>query len=133
MLKHLSKFSACPWLCFGDYNEIIFDKEKKGGQVRLDGQMQEFMDVIDYSQFQQLSMEGSDITWSNMQVGEAHIQERLDNRFFATIDWITLFPSPKDSNLPASYSDHNCLILNATGLLVFQEGVRNLLDLKQCA
>lgn len=78
--------------------------------------MQAFREVIGYCHFQQLLMDGSFFTWSNMQEGDTNIQERLD-QFFATIDWLTLFPSPQVLSFPTSYSNHICLILNIIGLV----------------
>ena len=35
-----------PWLCFGDFNEIVSVEEKLGGALRLQKQMDDFREVI---------------------------------------------------------------------------------------
>ena len=37
LLKNLSRRSHLPWECIGDFNEIMFAKEKIGGGVRPEG------------------------------------------------------------------------------------------------
>ena len=37
LLENLSRRSHLPWVCMGDFNEIMFAKEKIGGEVRPEG------------------------------------------------------------------------------------------------
>lgn len=39
LLESLSHRSDLPWICIGDYNEIMCAKEKEGGGARPEGQM----------------------------------------------------------------------------------------------
>ena len=39
LLENLKHKSDLPWICIGDYNEIMHAKEKKGGGARPEGQM----------------------------------------------------------------------------------------------
>ena len=34
LLKHLKSRSSTPWLCIGDYNEILASREKEGGNPK---------------------------------------------------------------------------------------------------
>lgn len=42
LLRHLRTSNSHPWLVVGDFNEILFSFEKKGGQLREERQMVEF-------------------------------------------------------------------------------------------
>ena len=46
-LKNLSTRRERPWLCCGDFNEIIRQDDKLGGATRSHNQMQLFREVID--------------------------------------------------------------------------------------
>lgn len=37
-----------PWLCIGDFNEIVCQSEKMGASVRPYRQMEAFQDVVGY-------------------------------------------------------------------------------------
>ena len=47
LLETLAPQSLLPWLCIGDFNEILFSHEKKGGNDRADWQMMNFRRVVD--------------------------------------------------------------------------------------
>ena len=53
-----------PWMCAGDFNEIICREEKLGGEIHNHGQMQLFRDVLDECGFLDLGFVGSRFTWS---------------------------------------------------------------------
>ena len=42
LLRDLNRRYKMPWMCFGDFNEIISMEEKKGGAVRSRRQMEDF-------------------------------------------------------------------------------------------
>ncbi|KAK9984457.1 hypothetical protein SO802_033982 [Lithocarpus litseifolius] len=42
LLKHLKSRSSTPWLCIGDYNEILASEEKDGGHPKPIRQMNNF-------------------------------------------------------------------------------------------
>ena len=63
MLRQLnSKFSP-PWLCAGDFNEIVQSSKKLGGSNRSQSHMQLFRNVIDECGFLDLGFVGSPYTW----------------------------------------------------------------------
>lgn len=37
LLSRLSTHSDLPWVCMGDYNELMFISEKEGGNARPEG------------------------------------------------------------------------------------------------
>ena len=67
-----------PWLCAGDFNEILKSDEKVGGRLRPTQQMQEFRVVLDKCSFRDLGFVGNRFTWSKNFVGGITIWERHD-------------------------------------------------------
>ena len=61
-LRRLKSKFTLPWLCAGDFNEIICAHEKLGGIHRPSRQMEEFMNVLDECGFQDLGYSGNKFT-----------------------------------------------------------------------
>ena len=87
MLHMLNSKPHLPWLCMGDYNEILFTKEKHGGRVRPHEQMQAFRDVLDTYGFVDLGFTGLDFTWQGNRHGHV-VWERLDTVLLIMIGWL---------------------------------------------
>ena len=51
LLKTLASQPTLPWMCMGDFNEILFAHEKKGGNERADWQMTNFREAVDLCGF----------------------------------------------------------------------------------
>ena len=85
LLKHLHSRSTAPWLCYGDFNEILTMEEKQGGLIRPLRPMQEFREVLLQYGLVDLGFQGNIFTWSNGREGEGFVQERLD-RAYGTIE-----------------------------------------------
>ncbi|KAG7942844.1 hypothetical protein I3843_15G007300 [Carya illinoinensis] len=116
LLRLLKDQFSGPWLCCGDFNEILDISEKSGGRVRPASQMRGFREALDYCQLRSLPAVGPLYTWCNFREGPALIHERLD-RFLSNMDWLALFPNCQVSNLPTPVSDHSCLVLTTDASL----------------
>uniref|UniRef100_A0A2N9FNQ8 Reverse transcriptase domain-containing protein n=1 Tax=Fagus sylvatica TaxID=28930 RepID=A0A2N9FNQ8_FAGSY len=46
LLKHLSTLDSAPWLCIGDFNELLALHEKRGGNMRSLRQILEFQEAV---------------------------------------------------------------------------------------
>ena len=57
LLESLSNRNL-PWVCMGDYNEVMYAREKEGGGVRPEGQMRNFREAINRSRLRDLVMWG---------------------------------------------------------------------------
>ena len=57
-LRQLQRKFNLPWLCAGDFNEILRVSEKLGGSNRSQAQMQLFRDVVDECGFIDLGFSG---------------------------------------------------------------------------
>lgn len=113
LLSFLHSQYHLPWLCLGDFNEILSMHEKSGGPVRSQHQMDGFRNIVNFCGFSDLGYCGIDFTWCNMQDGEDRIQLRLD-RALATQEWIVKFSGMRVFHLVDSTSDHCALLLNSS-------------------
>ncbi|XP_075670157.1 uncharacterized protein LOC142639915 [Castanea sativa] len=108
LLESLGRYNTLPWLCVGDYNEIVKRSEKLGGALRPARQMDRFRTVIHHCRFLYLGYIGSHVTWSRNHPIEGRIHIRLDLAL-ATTGWCSLFPGTTVHHIPMSTSDHSLL------------------------
>lgn len=62
LLKDLHNWSDLPWLCAGDFNELLKSHEKLGGQLRPYWQMQQFREALDECRLLDLGFVGHKFT-----------------------------------------------------------------------
>ena len=114
-LRRLKTRNSIPWLCAGDFNEIVRSHEKLDGRLRPSGQMQEFRDVLDECGFRDLGFEGVKFTWCNGHTDGFTIWERLD-KAVATMDWLDKFPATKVVHLECGSSNHKSIFICLNGI-----------------
>ena len=90
LLQHLKQLSGSPWLCAGDFNEILEATEQFGGVTRPEGQMDGFREAVSTCGFTDLGFIGLPYTWDNRQHGSRNVKARLD-RALADADFFILF------------------------------------------
>jgi hypothetical protein len=108
ILKHLATQIPEPWLCIGDFNEVLTMSEKWGGGERANSQMREFQLTLEICDFSDLGYIGSKFTWSNCKEDHEFIKERLD-RGVANTNWRELFPEVEITVEAVTTSDHAVL------------------------
>jgi hypothetical protein len=69
LLRHLGLFSPVPWLCCGDFNEILDDLEKFEGCLRARSQMEDFQSSLADCRLMDLGFKGPKFTWCNKRDG----------------------------------------------------------------
>ena len=79
LLKKLANLSSLPWLCFGDFNEILWPHEKIKGINREATMMQVVRDTIRNCSLVDLGCKVHPLTWSSRRYGLYLIEERLDH------------------------------------------------------
>uniref|UniRef100_A0A7N2M9L9 Reverse transcriptase n=1 Tax=Quercus lobata TaxID=97700 RepID=A0A7N2M9L9_QUELO len=113
LLRHLRSRSTLPWMCIGDYNEILSSSEKNGRLPKPLPPMVEFQSALLFCGLIDLGYNGYRFTWRNGRAEEAFVEERLD-RACALVEWSELHPRAKVTHLTASYSDHDPILLDTT-------------------
>jgi len=111
LLKHLHTRFAVPWLCCGDFNEILQSSEKQGRLPKQQQPMMEFRVALLHCGLVDLGFQGNIFTWNNGHPRDAFVQEWLD-KACANSEWRSLFPHAKVIHIQSSYSDHNPIIIN---------------------
>ncbi|KAA3469681.1 reverse transcriptase [Gossypium australe] len=110
-LKRLHNQGEYPWIVCGDFNEILYNFEKKGGLPRDEKKMEEFRQVLEECQLADLGYSGNWFTWERGNLPKTNIQERLD-RGVGNEEWRSLFPDFIVHHLPHSFSDHCPILIN---------------------
>ena len=90
ILEAFGRSNTLLWLCIGDYNDILSNSEKLGGQLRPERQMDRFREVVDVCHFRDLGYTGARCTWSRHFENGDSVWARLD-RAMATEEWMRKF------------------------------------------
>ncbi|KAK8451750.1 hypothetical protein SEVIR_6G260350v4 [Setaria viridis] len=90
-LKNICGTSTLPWLCLGDFNEVLRPEEHLGVGHRALLQMQGFCDMVDVCNLIDLGYSCSFWTWEKKVVGGTYTQVRLD-RALGSAEWSAQFP-----------------------------------------
>lgn len=101
------ELNQLPWLVGGDFDEILFDSEKKGGLMRAESQMMFFADECG---LHNIPARGDPFTWCNMRQTADLILVRLD-RFVCSFGWQEKFQNVVAENLGYFWSDHRPVLL----------------------
>jgi hypothetical protein len=115
ILRTLKHQSDKPWLCAGDFNEILHSWEKEGGVPRAQCYMDRFKEALEFCELDDLGFVGDAFTWRNHSHDAAkYVHERLD-REVATQSWRNRFLGYKVINGDPRHSDHCPIIVDTHG------------------
>ena len=64
LIRNLNSKCKLPWVIIGDFNEFLHAKKKERGNVRPEGQMKVFRDIIDSCGLRDMGYIRSDFNWS---------------------------------------------------------------------
>ncbi|KAK1554997.1 hypothetical protein Q3G72_020206 [Acer saccharum] len=110
LLRRLRAVDDLPWVCGGDFNELLSVSEKRGGAAKSISDMVAFRQAIDDCELTDLGYSGPNYTWNNKREGKDNIQQRLD-RFLANQQWIDSFLQVTVKHLGFFVSDHRPILL----------------------
>ncbi|XP_030970334.1 uncharacterized protein LOC115990663 [Quercus lobata] len=114
LIRNLHRKYTLPWLCAGDFNEILLSHEKLGGGLISESAMREFREVVDDCGFMDLGYVGKKYTWRGKR-GDTMVLERLD-RALATHSWLALNPATRVQCIRSNASNHYPIIINPEGV-----------------
>ncbi|XP_023873052.1 uncharacterized protein LOC111985633 [Quercus suber] len=114
LLRHLRADPSLPWLCAGDFNEIMWSHEKCGMGPRRESQMKDFRDVLDELGLKDLGFVGKKFTWKGRRHG-GYVLERLD-RAVANNLWLSKNPGSKVQHLQSYSLDHLAILVKPEGI-----------------
>lgn len=78
LMRNLHNQMSMPWICAGDFNEILDSHEKQGGQDRAQICVERFRDALEFYE-KDLGFEGDGFKWWNHNHSdERYIRERPD-------------------------------------------------------
>lgn len=100
-------------MCMGDFNEVMWNTEKRGGNICNRISMRLFRDTLVRCNLRDVGFTGPPFTWSNGRKGGDNVMERLD-RVVANSVWLDLFLVRQVHHLPRYKSDHAPIILECS-------------------
>ncbi|XP_061340239.1 uncharacterized protein LOC133286803 [Gastrolobium bilobum] len=110
-LRALSNSISGPWVLGGDFNEISYSHEKKGGTIADPVKCARFASVLEDCKVADMGCDGPFFTWQGPKwTNLKRVYKRLD-RVVANVEWRMLFDGARVSSLPRLLSDHNPILI----------------------
>jgi hypothetical protein len=111
MMTHIRADSDLPWLCIGDFNEVLRREEHMSICDRDENQMRGFREAVDICGLCDIGYIGLDWTFEKKVAGGHYCRIRLD-RALASPSWCSRFPFANLRHLTAACSDHSPILLS---------------------
>ncbi|KAF7152781.1 hypothetical protein RHSIM_Rhsim01G0119200 [Rhododendron simsii] len=110
-LQKYRQQSTEDWVLWGDFNDILWTDEKKGGRRREVWSLKVFRDFVASLGAVDLGFNGYPFTWSNRRGGDGQVKERLD-RVLVAPGWRLKYDRARVQHLFAVRSNHAVLLLD---------------------
>jgi hypothetical protein len=111
MLKFIRSSNDLPWLCTGDFNEVLHRSEHEGANERSNSQIVGFREMVDVCGLCDLGYRGVAWTFEKKVAGGSFCRMRLD-RALALPSWCARYPLAEVHHLASvATSDHLLIIL----------------------
>ncbi|KAF7131590.1 hypothetical protein RHSIM_Rhsim09G0083100 [Rhododendron simsii] len=110
-LKEIASSERLPWLCVGDFNQVLTVGDKFGGNLPDLGRIRAFNDMLNDCRLVDLGCIGPRFTWRNNRAEGGFIMERIDMAF-ANMEWRERFDTALVFVEIAVGFDHNPLLIN---------------------
>ncbi|XP_073019426.1 uncharacterized protein [Primulina eburnea] len=109
-IRSLAAQSSLPWLCIGDYNDMLSTEDKRGRVTHPQWLIFGFREAIDDCNLTDIPLNGHQFTWERSRGSENFVEERID-QVMGTPTWAEKFPRARLHNLNAPVSDHSPILL----------------------
>lgn len=110
-LCSVSLLHNLPWAIVGDFNDVLDDSEKRGGNRVNMTRVSAYRNCMSSCNMIDLGFSGPTFTWTNRRDIGGLIQTRID-RCWANPSWSLAFPEANVTHLPRISSDHCPLLLS---------------------
>ncbi|KAF7151544.1 hypothetical protein RHSIM_Rhsim02G0152800 [Rhododendron simsii] len=110
-IKNIARSELLPWLCMGDFNQVLTVDDKIGGLEPSQNMLSSFHDMISSCGLVDLEFKGPRFTWRNNRSEDSFIMERIDMAF-ANSKWREMYAKAMVFMEAAIGSDHNPIMLN---------------------
>ena len=74
----LASHSSLPWVCIGDFTDLLSPSDKKGGVAHLDWLFRGFHGALTNCSLNELFLHGYGFTWERSRGSPQWVQEKLD-------------------------------------------------------
>ncbi|XP_031096875.1 uncharacterized protein LOC116001121 [Ipomoea triloba] len=110
LLRSLAGRSSLLWVVIGDFNDLLFQSEKRGGIPHPDNLLRGFGEAVEDCGLAQLPMRGYQFTWERGKGTTDWMEERL-YKVLAGVEWTSFLPGANVTNILTRNSDHSALFL----------------------
>lgn len=111
LLRQLAGLNSLPWVCIGDYNDLLTSNDKRGRVEHPQWLFRGFQEAISDCRLTDIPLSGYSYMWSRGRESGNLVEQRLD-RAMGNPEWHALFPRATLNNLIAPTSDHNPILLD---------------------
>ena len=111
LLHLLASSSSLPWMCIGDFNDLLAANEKRGSIAHPNWKLVGLQRAITDCNLVDLGIDEYQFTWERARGTDKWVEEMLD-RAFASEEWIHRFKKVKVYILDSSCSDHLPILLD---------------------
>lgn len=111
-MRELKDKSELPWCLIGDFNNVMAQVDKRGGNPYPNWLLEGFQRAVDDCGLLDLDLIGYQYTWERGRGTDGWIEVRLD-REMTTVDWVGRFRLARLFNLQVSLSDHCAIYLDS--------------------
>ncbi|KAL8105033.1 hypothetical protein AgCh_028992 [Apium graveolens] len=123
LIRRLVGLSLLPWCILGDFNDMLYQADKRGKHQHSRSLMEGFRKAIEDSLLTEIELNGGLYTWEKSRGSDDWVQERID-RAFATSGWHSKFPLCKMNVVKASVSDHDPIVLELVHVMISKREFR---------
>ncbi|KAM0829701.1 hypothetical protein ACQ4PT_066715 [Festuca glaucescens] len=110
-MHSLSTQWSGPWICCGDFNEVLCQEEHFGSSGHSDTQIRLFKECLEDCSLSDLGFSGPMFTWTNKQEADCNVRVRLD-RVVANGEFMHLYDDFYVENVITTTSDHYALFID---------------------
>ncbi|XP_075101769.1 uncharacterized protein LOC142177202 [Nicotiana tabacum] len=118
-VHHMSIGCQFPWIIMGDFNAVLQQENKIGGNQVAFSEVVDYQECLDKCTLMELPNNGYKYSWSDKH-GTSRICSKID-WVFVSGEWIDTMPQCKTHALPKGVSDHYPCVVEMTQALARKE------------